>query len=350
MLFKHISCFTKVLFGQKVRFLHSTSLFRPLAFYAIVPIAESRTIVLREILERDLKNLGVVGRIYLAPSQGIGGINCQMAVPIHQIDNVKAYFSSLQPDFGRIEYNKGMQDTPKPFSKLRVVLKKNLVAVRSPMTIEDCTKQPHHLTPEQWHNELKEKNEPPFLLDMRNQYEYDVGRFDHAIKMHVDTFREGMELLDELVQNKGIDEDIYMYCTGGIRCSVAGAYLKNKGFNNVKMLKGGVTAYGHYIKENNGESLYKGKNFTFDGRRGEPITNHVLSQCYHCGNPCDHFTNCCNKYCHLLYIQCDSCRESHSTCSDHCQDVVAGKAKYAFDYDYHRQVQGKAYELDTVTN
>jgi UPF0176 protein len=126
MLFKRISYFTKALFGQKVRFLHSKSLFRPLAFYAIIPIAESRTAVLREMLERNLKDLGVVGRIYLAPANGIGGINCQMAVPIHQIDSVKAYFSTLESDFGKIEYNNGMQDTSKPFSKLRVILKKNV--------------------------------------------------------------------------------------------------------------------------------------------------------------------------------------------------------------------------------
>lgn len=160
-----------------------------------------------------------------------------------------------------------------------------------------------------------------------------------------------------------------MYCTGGIRCSVAGTYLRKKGYENVKMvrtwvsynfsicitnpnflfffkLKGGITAYGHYIKEQERErehepssSLFKGKNFTFDGRRGERITNDVLTSCYHCGSSCDHITNCVNTKCHLLFVQCDGCKNKmRHTCSDHCSKVIEGKEEYQLEYSYHRQV------------
>lgn len=178
--------------------------------------------------------------------------------------------------------------------------------------------------------------------------------------MNVDTFRDGVELLDELVENRPKDKDIYMYCTGGIRCSVVGPYLKNKGFEHVKMvkritsikmeemktkeiqLKGGISAYGKYIKEEPENSLFKGKNYVFDDRRTESITNDVLGRCYKCGSVSDHIINCKNNLCHLLFIQCDHCKSKikSSTCSSHCQDVIEGKEEYKYDYDYHKQVHG----------
>ncbi|GAA5813236.1 hypothetical protein MFLAVUS_006710 [Mucor flavus] len=320
------------------RFLSKT--FKPIAFYSIVPLTESRVTTLRNVLEKDLSSLGVVGRIYIAPEQGVGGINCQMAVPADKIDSVKEFFDGFKSDFGTIEYSQGMQDTSHPnFNKLRVLVKKNLVSIRQHVTTQDLAVQPHHLTPEDWHTQLSQQKDEVFLLDMRNQYEYNVGHFDHAIKMDVDTFREGIHLLDQLVADKSKQKDIFMYCTGGIRCSVAGSYLRKKGYENVKMLKGGINAYGHYIKESTKNSLFKGKNFTFDGRRGEAITNHVLTQCYHCGSSCDHITNCVNTRCHLLFVQCEACKSKMKhTCSDHCHSVLEGKEEYQLDYDYHRQV------------
>ncbi|KAI8647877.1 Rhodanese-like domain-containing protein [Parasitella parasitica] len=314
--------------------------YKPVAFYSLKRFSLPRVNELKSKLLLDLKKFDVKGRIYLAPESGIGGINCQMEAPISQIEMVKSYFAS-STDFGPVQFNDGMQDTSRPnFSKLRVLVKKNLVAVRKNdcMTAQDLDLQPNHLTPEDWHKELSARKQDIVLLDMRNRYEYDVGHFDHAIKMNVDTFRQGLDLLDELSADKPKDHEIYMYCTGGIRCSVAGAYLRNKGYQHVKMLQGGVTAYGHYVR-NNVPSLFKGKNFTFDGRRGEPITDHVLTQCYHCGNQCDHITNCANTKCHLLLVQCEQCRSKmHHTCSSHCQSVLHGKEEYKFDYDYHRQV------------
>ncbi|CAO3684714.1 unnamed protein product [Rhizopus stolonifer] len=199
-----------------------------------------------------------------------------------------------------------MQDTLTPsFQKLKVLTKKNLVAVKHEIKYKELKDQPDYLTPEQWHQELKEKKEDIFLLDMRNHYEYTLGHFVNAIKMNVDTFRDGVELLDELVENRPKDKDIYMYCTGGIRCSVVGPYLKNKGFEHVKMLKGGISAYGKYIKEEPENSLFKGKNYVFDDRRTESITNDVLGKCYKCGSVSDHIINYKIKYVQLPLPECD---------------------------------------------
>lgn len=180
--------------------------------------------------------------------------------------------------------------------------------------------------------------------------------------MNVDTFRESLDILDKLVQGKDKNEAIYMYCTGGIRCSVAGAYMSSKGYSNVNMvsnvniaktlrrdqlilffykLKGGITNYGHFVKKNQvKDSLFRGSNFTFDGRRGERITDDVLAHCHQCGAPCDVLSNCANNLCHLLFIQCPVCQKKHEKlCSSECRAVVSGHKRWNHPYDYRSQIR-----------
>lgn len=117
----------------------------------------------------------------------------------------------------------------------------------------------------------------------------------------------------------------FCYLLGGIRCSKAGAILLSNGFKSVNVLKGGITAYGRFISSNPSiKSLYKGRNFTFDKRLGEPITNDMVAQCHTCGKPCDTHTNCRNKTCNLLFIQCQECKVTlNRTCgSKFCLTVV----------------------------
>lgn len=114
-----------------------------------------------------------------------------------------------------------------------------------------------------------------------------------------------------------------MYCTGGIRCEKASAYYKHQGFKNVYQLEGGIINYAKQIKEEGLESKFIGKNFVFDNRLGERITDDIISQCHQCGKPCDNHTNCMNDGCHLLFIQCDECKNAmENCCSSECLDVV----------------------------
>ena len=113
-----------------------------------------------------------------------------------------------------------------------------------------------------------------------------------------------------------------MYCTGGIRCEKASAYFKHQGFKNVYQLEGGIIEYTRQIKEENIESKFIGKNFVFDHRLGERITDDIVSQCHQCGKPCDNHTNCANDACHLLFIQCEDCKTSmENCCSTECLDI-----------------------------
>jgi UPF0176 protein len=115
-----------------------------------------------------------------------------------------------------------------------------------------------------------------------------------------------------------------MYCTGGIRCEKASAYFKHKGFKNVFQLEGGIIEYARQVKTLGLENKFIGKNFVFDERRGERISDEIIAQCHQCGSPCDTHVNCINEACHLLFIQCESCQEKmDQCCSTDCQEIIA---------------------------
>jgi len=144
------------------------------------------------------------------------------------------------------------------------------------------------------------------VVDMRNHYESEIGHFTNAIKPDVDTFRESLPIIETQLSEHKQDKKLLMYCTGGIRCEKASAYFKHKGFENVYQLEGGIIEYTRQVKAEGLQSKFIGKNFVFDHRLGERITDDIVSQCHQCGAPCDVHTNCANEGCHLLFIHCDS--------------------------------------------
>jgi UPF0176 protein len=161
------------------------------------------------------------------------------------------------------------------------------------------------------------------VVDFRNHYESEIGHFKGAITPDVETFRESLPIINEQLKNHKVDKNLVMYCTGGIRCEKASAYFKHQGFKNVYQLEGGIINYAKQIKEENLESKFIGKNFVFDHRLGERITDDIVSQCHQCGKPCDNHTNCENEGCHLLFIQCDECKAiMENCCSTECQEII----------------------------
>jgi len=159
-------------------------------------------------------------------------------------------------------------------------------------------------------------------VDMRNHYESEIGHFQNAITPDVDTFRDSLDIIEKDLADFKEDKKLVMYCTGGIRCEKASAYYKHKGFKNVFQLEGGIIEYARQVEKQNLENKFKGKNFVFDHRRGERITDDIISQCHQCGNPCDTHENCANEACHLLFIQCQECaKKMDNCCSIACQEV-----------------------------
>ncbi len=254
----------------------------------------------------------VFGRIYIASE----GVNAQISIPTSGFQAFKT-FMETSPDFTGTRLNIAVDDDGKSFWVLKIKIRAKIVADGIDDPAFNMKNKGRYVNAEQF-NELTE-DPRTIVVDMRNHYEYEVGHFDRAIAIPSDTFREQLPMSVELLE-KDKERNIIMYCTGGIRCEKASAYLLHRGFVNVFHLEGGIINYANTVKEKGLNNKFRGKNFVFDDRLGERITADVIAQCHQCGKPADTHTNCRNEACHLLFIQCDECRERYAgCCSAACQ-------------------------------
>lgn len=284
-----------------------------LSFYKYHRIKDPQ--VFRNELYKLLDTLEVLGRIYVAHE----GINAQLSVPKEQFESFKKELFSISFLNG-IRLNVAVDDNGKSFFKLKILVRKKIVADGLDDSAFDVTDSGVHLNANEF-NKLAD-NPDSIIIDMRNHYESEVGHFKNAICPDVDTFREELQVAEDLM-NEHKDKNLLMYCTGGIRCEKASAWMKYKGFKNVFQLDGGIIEYARQVKEQGLENKFIGKNFVFDERLGERITNDIISVCHQCGKPCDDHTNCKNDGCHLLFIQCESCaKKFNNCCSQECKDIV----------------------------
>ena len=269
----------------------------------------------RNQLYQQLFALNVFGRIYVAHE----GINAQISIPE---ENFEAFRETLYsyPFLNGIRLNIAVDDDGKSFWVLKIKVREKIVADGIEDPAFDITHRGKYLNAKDF-NDLTDDPDT-IIVDMRNHYEYEVGHFENAIEVPSDTFREQLPMaVDMLKDNK--DKNIVMYCTGGIRCEKASAYMLHNGFKNVFHLEGGIIEYTNKAKQQGLPVKFKGKNFVFDDRLGERITEEIISQCHQCGRPCDTHTNCANDGCHLLFIQCEECAGKHEgCCSVECQDVL----------------------------
>ena len=260
-----------------------------------------------------LSECEVLGRIYVAKE----GVNGQMSVPADRVGDFVTAMRTIT-FLEQIRLNFAIEDDGKSFFKLAIKVRDKIVADGLNDQSFDVTNKGVHLNAAGF-NELV-KDEKTIVIDMRNHYESEVGKFKQAITPDVETFKEALPLVESMLEDKK-DHNIIMYCTGGIRCEKASAYYKHKGFNHVYQLEGGIIEYARQAKEQNLENHFVGKNFVFDERLGERISEEVISNCHQCGQPSDIHTNCANDACHILFIQCESCKEVyHNTCSTKCKD------------------------------
>lgn len=285
-----------------------------LSFYAYAQI--SNPTQFRNELFLAWNALEVLGRIYVANE----GINAQLSLPA---DNFYAFKDSIEfYNFMKgIRLNIAVEQDDHSFLKLTVKVRDKIVADGLVDETFDVTNIGIHLKAAEFNELLEDPN--TIVVDMRNHYESEIGHFTKAIKPDVDTFRESLPIIEEQLSEHKQDKKLLMYCTGGIRCEKASAYFKHKGFENVYQLEGGIIEYTRQVKAEGLESKFIGKNFVFDHRLGERITDDIVSQCHQCGASCDVHTNCANEGCHLLFIQCDSCKEKmEGCCSTECISVI----------------------------
>jgi UPF0176 protein len=285
-----------------------------LSFYAYAKIQDPQQF--RDDLFIAWNALDALGRIYVAHE----GINAQMSIPA---DNLEAFRTTLEVyDFMKgIRLNEAVEHDDHSFLKLTIKVRHKIVADGLNDETFDVTNIGVHLKAKEFNEILDDPN--TIVVDFRNHYESEVGYFKDAITPDVETFRESLPIINEQLQDHKEDKNLVMYCTGGIRCEKASAYFKHQGFKNVFQLEGGIINYAKQIKEEGLESKFIGKNFVFDNRLGERITDDIVSQCHQCGKPCDNHTNCENDGCHLLFIQCDECKSAmDNCCSTECLEII----------------------------
>ena len=285
-----------------------------ISFYQYYKI--ENPLLFRDKLFLEWNAIDVLGRIYVSYE----GINAQLSVPSENFYALKDQIDSIS-FLKDIRLNVAIEQDNKSFLKLKIKVRDKIVADGLQDASFDVTDKGVHLNAKEFNEMLQ--NPATVCVDMRNHYESEIGHFDGAVTPDVDTFRDSLEIIEKDLKDNKEDKNLLMYCTGGIRCEKASAYYKHKGFKNVFQLEGGIIDYTRQVKSEGIENKFIGKNFVFDHRRAEKITDDVVSNCHQCGEACNEHTNCANEACHLLFLQCDSCSEKmKNTCSTDCKEVI----------------------------
>ena len=284
-----------------------------LSFYQYAKIRDPKKF--RDDLFIFWNNLDVLGRIYVAKE----GINAQLSLPKENLNKFSDHLKSIS-FLSQVRLNFAIKHEMKSFLKLKIKVRDKIVADGLNDESFDVTKKGIHVDAEKFNKLMKEKN--TIVLDMRNHYESEIGHFKNAICPDVDTFRDSLDQIEDKLKDHKEDKKLLMYCTGGIRCEKASAYFKHKGFKNVFQLEGGIIEYVKQVENKKLENNFIGKNFVFDNRRVEKVSDEVIAKCHQCGAPFDIHTNCANDACHLLFIQCDNCKSKMKYCCSHdCLEI-----------------------------
>ncbi len=285
-----------------------------LSFYQYVKIGNPN--LFRNHLFVAWHEQDVLGRIYVAHE----GINAQLSVPAKRFKEFKEFTDGIY-FLKDVRLNIAIEQDLKSFLKLKVKVRNKIVADGLNDDTFDVTNKGIHVDALKFNELIEDPN--VVLVDMRNHYESEIGHFKNAVTPDVDTFRDSLDIIEADLKDYKEDKKLVMYCTGGIRCEKASAYYRHKGFKNVFQLEGGIIEYARQVENQGLENKFVGKNFVFDHRRGERITEDIISHCHQCGESCDEHTNCANEACHLLFIQCKKCAEAmENCCSEECVAII----------------------------
>ena len=286
---------------------------RTVSFYRYVVISNPED--MRDKLYEEWDELNCLGRIYVAKE----GINAQMNVPE---DNWAEFTEKLYtyPEFKDMPFKIAVEDDGKSFLKLTLKVRNKIVADGLDENEWDVTNVGKHLNAKEWNQAIESGK--AIVVDIRNHYESEIGHFEGALLPQSETFKEELPEVLDMLKGKE-DQKVLLYCTGGIRCEKTSAYLKHHGFKDVNQLHGGIIDYARQIKSEELPNRFRGKNFVFDERLGERISQETIAHCHQCGEACDTHVNCANKDCNLLFIQCEKCAEKmEGCCSGECINII----------------------------
>ncbi len=286
-----------------------------LSFYKYAVIKNPK--LFRDYLFLNWQPLNVLGRIYVS----FEGLNAQLSVPLKNLEEFKSQLNEIS-FLKKIRLNIAIESDDFSFLKLKIKVRSKIVSDGLNDDLLDFTNPGDHLDAKKFNQILNNKD--TICVDMRNHYESEIGHFKNAILPNVDTFKESLHFVEKKYSNYKENKNIVLYCTGGIRCEKASAFLKHKGYNNVFQLEGGIIEYTNQVKKKGIENKFIGKNFVFDQRKAERISEDVISRCHQCGKKSDSHVNCVNEACHLLFIQCERCsKKMKNCCSNECVEIIS---------------------------
>ena len=285
---------------------------KTISFYKYVILSDLEQY--RDSLFDQWRQLGVLGRVYVAQE----GINAQISVPDQNVALFRNSVDSFK-ELKDVAFKIAVQESDYSFFKLTIKVRNQIVSDGLSADQYDVTNVGNHLDAEQWNKAI---DNGAIVVDMRNHFESEIGRFENAICPQSESFKEELPEVKELLKGKE-SQKVILYCTGGIRCEKTSAYLKHNGFKDVNQLHGGIIDYVRQLEENKSiDNKFKGKNFVFDARLGERVSKEVISNCHQCGEKADSHINCKNVNCNLLFIQCANCQKEHQKCcSPECIEV-----------------------------
>jgi UPF0176 protein len=262
---------------------------------------------LQETILTKCQEIGLKGRILLATE----GINGSVSGSEEQVQTFQKYLQSFE-QFRDIEF-KDEETMHHPFKKMNIKLRKEICNFGQNVDLKEKGKylEPHELL--EWYKSGKQFT----IMDARNNYESKIGRFKNAITPNIETFREFPKAIDALKGKE--EEEVVIYCTGGIRCEKASAYLKQQGFKNVYHIHGGIIKFIQTCPN----TVWEGANFVFDRRIVVPSEN-PITNCEICNTPHDQYVNCKNPTCDKFTILCPDCKQKmNGCCSEKCKEEHA---------------------------
>lgn len=283
-------------------------MYEVILYYKFNPIEDPETFC--EEHKQFCKDLGIKGRIYVNEE----GINGTVGGTPEQVETYKEHLTSI-PGFDGIDFKTDTSEYV-PFPKLKCKVRPELVSIHKEGVDPDDGGK--YLEPDEW-REVLENEDDYVLIDVRNDYESKIGHFEGALTPEVENFYEFPEWLEQVENEISKDKKVLMYCTGGIRCEKFSVLMKEKGWDDVNQLHGGILRYG---KEEGGKH-YKGKCFVFDDRLVVPVNEDNLEPIAYCeitGKPADTYINCANMECNKLFVCSEEgARKMEGCCSEECR-------------------------------
>lgn len=290
--------------------------YKVISFYKYVWIDDPESLA-KDHLQWCVEN-NVKGKVYLA-NEGING-------SVFGDDMTTASYKNHLRSY-KIFEDVWFKETPADkiaFRKMYVRVKEEIVNSGLMKTKLEHTAP--KLTPEQLLKFYEDKKDF-IIVDARNWYESKIGKFKNAVTPQITHFREWPKVVDSLNEYK--DKTIVTYCTGGIRCEKASAYMREKGFKDVYQIDGGILNYIQKFPD----TYWEGAMFVFDDRKIlEPNTKEKLkhtANCHYCGKPTSYYINCHNIDCDKIIVCCHNCKiENEYCCSSECRASKNKRKEY----------------------